>query len=86
MRIAKKNFLWYSKGQELNEEDSKHFDDWTKSGLIELEESIEVLDKSNLDISKLNKASKERIEDIAEDLADDGKRNRSNKKSSKKKK
>jgi len=43
-----------------------------------------IVEKEIVDVSDLDNKSKERVKDLKEDLEDDGKRNRSNKKSKKK--
>jgi len=87
MASAKIDFLWYKKKEEIKEEDSEFIEDWANKGFVDLEEKKEEKIEE-LDISELDKKSKERIQDFKEDLEDDGKRNYSNrkkKKSSKKK-
>lgn len=85
MAQASKDFLWYKRKDQIKEEDLKHVPKWEKEGFI-LSNSQESQD----DIIEIEKPEDEslveRIKDFAEDILDDGKRNRSNKKKSVKKK
>lgn len=74
MAIAKVDFLWYSKGEVIDETELKENPHWIKENLVDLKG---VASKPE-DKSKPNSDVAQRIEEITEDLLDDGKRNYSN--------
>ena len=84
---VKEKFLWFNKGQELDEEDlakykPEHIKMWVEKGHV-----AQMGDKEEAPKEEAPEGALDRIKDFAEDIMDDGKRNRSNKsKKSKKKK
>lgn len=92
MAIAKINFLWYEKGDKINEKELKeNAKAWLLAGLITEDithnsQSIKKDDsKKVISLENANETVIDRVKDFVEDVMDDGKRNYSNRKKKSKK-
>lgn len=77
---AKNDFLWYKAGQTIKEGDLVHVAQWASEGYIEQEAKKVVV------VEEKASGLKDRIQDVVEDLSDDGILNNSHKKNKGKKK
>lgn len=80
---AKQEFLWYKKEDTIKDGDLQHCEKWSKDLLVyevkEDESPIIIADEKKEEEPK-KESLIEKVKDVIDDLADDGKLNKSNRK------